>query len=135
MKSIISFFTANASRTLVLAILWTALIFFACFIPGNEVPKVKIFQLDKLVHIVLFAGCSCLWTLGLFRSEKKIAGGIWIFLLCLALGVLVELIQSSRWVDGRSGDFWDVIADGVGALLGLWIARLLLTSIKKNRRK
>lgn len=137
MKFIFSFFTSKPQRTLVIAILWTVLILVACFIPGNEVPKVKIFQFDKLVHIALFAGGSCLWTLGLYKHERKqIAIRMWILFFCVVLGVLVELLQSSSWVQGRSGDVWDAVADTIGVIAGIYFANFLLRfSYSKNEQQ
>jgi VanZ family protein len=50
--------------------------------------------------------------------------GVLAFGALLAFGVFIELVQSQ--IPGRSADVEDVLADGVGALLGLALAGWLV---------
>lgn len=102
-----------------MAIIWTALIFFVCFIPGNEVPNVKIPLIDKQVHFVIFAVFAFLW-LATFRSVNS-GQYIFVFALSFATGVFVELIQGSGITYGRSFEINDIIADSIGGLIGILI--------------
>ncbi|MBL7711410.1 MAG: VanZ family protein [Chitinophagaceae bacterium] len=100
-----------------MAIIWTLLIFIACFIPGNEIPNVHIPLIDKWVHFVLFGGFTLLWLLaapGL--SWRKL------FLVAAAgcvFGWLVEELQGLLSFLGRSKDLMDIWADALGAVLGV----------------
>lgn len=135
MRNVFSFFITNKRATLFLAVLWTMFLFFACFIPGNDVPNVKIFQIDKLVHITLFAGCSFLWGMYFFKYGRKFKLFAWDFGGSVCLGILVELIQSTNWVKGRSGDVWDVVADTMGAALGIFIIKYFSEPRKEKEVK
>ena len=127
MKTIFTFLTRYPKRALILALLWTSLILVACFLPGNDVPKVNIVNIDKLVHVALFGGCTFLWAIALIRTPDKMWPKLLlIFAATVGLGILVELIQGSSLVQGRSADVYDVIADSVGAFFGMWISRFFL---------
>lgn len=127
MKQIFFFFTANKNRAILFAVLWTLLILVACFIPGREVPDVRIPFIDKWVHFVLFGGFSFLW---LCTRKRPVPGtGLVVLLASIALGYGVELIQGSGFTSGRSYDMYDVYADSVGGLLGVLLFFLWRRSI------
>jgi VanZ family protein len=116
MKSIFLFFYQHKRRVLVCSILWTIMILIACLIPGDEVPDVHIPLIDKWVHFIIFGGFAFLW-LCRFK-QATIKTGLSIFVLTLLLGYVVELLQGSGITTGRSYDLYDVLADGIGGLLG-----------------
>lgn len=123
---------SNSKRNLWLAIIWTAIILFACFIPGNNLPPIDIIGIDKVVHILLFAAGSFIWYLA-FKNHQNIRHlSLWIFLANLGLGILVEIIQSTPLVIGRGGDFWDAVADGIGAAIGLPPAIYIKKKLKEG---
>lgn len=99
------------------AFLWTLLIFILCLWPGEELPKSNIALIDKWVHFVLFAPFTFLW-LSAFGNRKM-------FFLIAALivgiftGFLVEMMQAAFPKLGRSYDLLDIVADGIGSLLGV----------------
>lgn len=129
MKNLLNYFMSHQKFTLILAIAWTGFILFACFLPGDDVPKVDLFEVDKLVHIGLFGACSFLWGLSFKNYGNLIRFWIWLLGACIGLGILVELIQSTSWVQGRTGDYHDVLADTLGALLGIWLVRYCIRMI------
>lgn len=106
-----------------LAIIWTLLIFVACLLPGNEFPEVDVPFIDKWVHLVIFAGFSFLW-LAVWAPATAV-NALGIFIAAGLVGYLVECLQGSGWVSGRSYDLMDVIADAVGGLLGIGLFFLL----------
>lgn len=112
------------------AILWTLLIFIACFIPGNEIPNLKIPLIDKWVHFVLFGILTFLWLLSFKHNNHKtyliitVGAGL--------LGWLVEEIQGALTFLGRSKDSYDIIADTIGALLGTILFYICNKLMKKN---
>jgi VanZ family protein len=108
---------------LILAIFWTLGIFIACLIPGNEVPNIHIPLIDKWIHFIIFAGFSFLW-LKTFKLANA-AKGVLIFILSLLLGYTVELLQDSGITTGRSYDVYDIVADGIGGILGVALFFLL----------
>ena len=72
------------------------------------------FPMDKLVHCVLFAGCT--WGC-LMDWRARYGTGVVIFVM-LALAAGTEFLQI--FIPQRSGDWADLLADGVGVALGLW---------------
>jgi len=133
MRTLASFFYTHKRRTLLLAGLWTVVILTACFIPGDEVPDIGIFQVDKLAHIILFGGCAFLWGMFLVAGREHrrlllLAAGV----VSVVLGILVELVQSTSWVRGRGGDIWDAVADAVGAVAGVLLVNYAVRLLEKK---
>ena len=88
-----------------------------CLLPGHDLPGV--FEMnDKISHLTGHAVLS-LYFAGLVprRSWWKI------FVFLLVLGSLIEVAQYSMHV-GRDGNVPDEIANAIGAILGLALARL-----------
>ena len=101
------------------AIVWTLLIFIACFIPGNEIPNLRVPFADKWVHFILFGGFSflCLLAAPSIQLNKLIFIGL---LGCL-FGWLVEELQGLLSFLGRAKDLYDIYADAFGSLLGVLV--------------
>ncbi|MEL7086412.1 MAG: VanZ family protein [Cyanobacteria bacterium J06597_1] len=69
---------------------------------------------DKLAHFGVFAIVSALWMLR-FRSPNA---NVWVLIGAIALGAGIE-IEQGLWLEDRSADTWDLMADTVGALFGI----------------
>jgi VanZ family protein len=113
-------FTARSQykkRAKFAAILWTLLIFIACFIPGNDIPNIKVPFADKWVHFILFGGFTFLWLL-VYPTRRLVQLFYWFAIGCL-LGWLVEELQGQLKFLGRSKDLMDIFADAIGGLLGV----------------
>jgi VanZ family protein len=96
---------------LVYAIVWTLIIFIGCSLPGKDLPKLSLFQhTDKLVHFIFFAIFTYLW-IWVKPYKKPI-----ILAFAIAYGILLECYQL-LFVKGRSFDFWDIVADSIGAII------------------
>lgn len=116
-----------------LAVGWTLLIFYLCFLPAHEIPDLDIPFVDKWAHCVLFAGFSFFWLLG--YPSRRWLPLLWWFGLSLFVGWLVEYIQG-HYVPGRFQDQMDTLADGVGGLLGViifYVASLLGEKYVRNK--
>lgn len=127
-------FTARSSfkkRAKPMAIVWTLLIFIACFIPGNEIPNVHIPLIDKWVHFVLFGGFTLLWLLAApgvsGRKLLLVAAAGCVF------GWLVEELQGLLSFLGRSKDLMDIWADALGAVLGVIL--FYICAVVANKRQ
>lgn len=100
-----------------LAMLWTLLIFIGCFMPAKEIPKVDVPLIDKWVHLVLFGGFAFLWLCA--RPVINFKSLIGLFLISVALGSFIELMQGLLTFLGRSMELMDAVADSIGGLLGI----------------
>ncbi len=94
-----------------IAIFWTILIFFLCTIPSQSLPTGQ--PNDKINHFIAFAGFTFFW---FFQSSKY-----WIIILIAAVyGILIEFWQASLPPTFHRGfDWYDVVADVIGGIIGL----------------
>ena len=114
---------SNTLRNLFLlcALGWAGVIFYLSHLPGVDVPPL-FFGKDKLFHAVVF-GILGFFALG---AMKTTADGHRVFqpwlavVLVIVYGVLDEFHQ--HFVPGRSSDIYDVMADAVGGMLGVWLS-------------
>jgi VanZ family protein len=106
---------------LLIAIAWLIFISSLFFLPGAAFPKadwLSDIQFDKWVHIGFFIVLVGLWSWALETANKL----QYFFLVFAAIlyGLCVELVQHYLVVN-RSFDPGDLVADSIGALLGLFI--------------
>ncbi len=97
---------------------WLALIIIGCSLPGNEIPKVNVFdQFDKVVHYVFYFVLCILGYLHFGLSKKSI---IALATFSIVFSFIIEFYQL-RLVAGRSFDVWDGIAGSCGALCSVYL--------------
>ena len=107
------------------AIIWFIISVLLLSLPGSAFPKENWLEkiwIDKWIHIGIFAvlsGLFCWAMLKIISGNLKLKTiFIWIGIICLLYGVVMELIQKF-WIPNRSFDFGDIVADGVGSFLGV----------------
>lgn len=102
------------------AILWSLVILFITLTPGDKLPEVGIFQIDKLVHFFVFGLLMFLSAYGLFRIVKAANSTMNVVtvgaIYSIGLGLLVEVLQ--LFVPNRSFSVADVIANTIGTVIG-----------------
>lgn len=129
-------FTAHSTykkRAKFAAIMWTLLIFIACFIPGKEIPHLDIPLMDKWVHFLLFGVFSLLWMMA-YPSEK-IKHLLIIASIGALFGWLIEELQGLLSFLGRAKDLLDIEADLLGAFLGAFLFYICNKIASKNLTK
>ena len=83
-------------------------------IPGDSIPRFVLLSWDKLIHIIEY---SFLGFLSVSSIDNKSKNKIIIAcLFCLFFAILDEIWQS--FIPGRFSDVLDVIADGIGIIIG-----------------
>jgi VanZ family protein len=107
------------------AIVWGILILYFSLLPHQFVPTSLITVSDLLLHALIYGVLTFLLFWARFFSNqrqrppfRKLAIDL---ILILAGSGLVEIIQE-QFIEGRSGEFLDLLANFVGALLGTVIA-------------
>ena len=96
---------------------WVFLVLVVLLSLTPRVPSLSgLRHFDKLEHCWAYLLLMA-WFGGL--SERSLHR--WIALALVALGAVVELAQGAGGY--RHADVWDLVADGVGVLAGLWLAR------------
>jgi VanZ family protein len=107
--------------------------FWLCFIsvnflalsPAPYLPPLDIFNWwDKALHAIAYGTLTVLAVLAYPGVEK----------LCIALGmclqgVIIEVLQ--YWSGYRYGDWQDAVADAVGVVFGLLLARVLVLWLER----
>jgi len=91
---------------------------------GNRIITFDISNLDKVVHFVFYfiAGAlgflylKELWATGKVPMSKL--SRLAIFLIIF--GIIIEVIQE-KFTTVRSGEFYDALANGIGAICGVFI--------------
>ncbi len=93
-------------------------------LPGSTIPNPRIVGLDKIVHFTMFFT----W-IGVVRYDFSLLKKWHLLLIGLSFGVLTELFQ--LFVEARSFEVYDLLADGVGVIAGLLLSPYLLSLFRK----
>ncbi len=112
-------------------VFWAVSILFLCLIDTKELPSVtylELMEFDKLVHIVLFGLLMLSCTVAL-RKQTRIAWAqknamVIALLFSIVYGSVIEVVQFFM-VQDRTGELYDVLANGIGALLGILFFRII----------
>ncbi|MEX1240714.1 MAG: VanZ family protein [Cyclobacteriaceae bacterium] len=105
------------------------LIIIAVLIPGRDLRDVNIGGYDKLIHVAMFA----VWAVAVrYDFDNRPFNFPVAFIAGISFSALTEILQ--LFVEGRSFDTYDMLADAVGLIIGLWISRPLLNLIERIRR-
>lgn len=111
-----------------LTFLWTLLVFYLCLMPQRKIAHIPIFGIDKLVH-VLFFGIFMFLLLFIMKPNKWMVS----FLIATLFGCLIEGLQYYFTSLGRSGDWKDIIADALGAIIFGYL-HYILSDTYKNKQ-
>lgn len=82
---------------------------------------------DKVVHFMMFLAMAFAYHFDFRRGKKPVDEARlmgWIFVSLSAFGGLIELAQLKMRM-GRSGDWYDLLADIAGAVYGIILAWLI----------
>lgn len=114
--------------------------YLCCILKPNEVSTDIHFEhMDKVVHFLMYFGLSFVASFGYIYGEKGriiiLKMIVFAFILPILYGGLIEVLQY-RYFEGRSGDWFDFLADFLGSLavlpLALYFRRYLLNNIQND---
>lgn len=116
--------------------IWAVMIYVVCIVRVPE-PKVAGFLnipgLDKIVHAVLYAVLSLLIVRGAQRDKlPPLDLHLVVFGMCIVFGLMIEVTQ--MMTPYRAFELADVLADGVGAALGLFAWHRLMMRFGRRTR-
>ena len=102
------------------------IIFYLSHMPGDAIKLPMFPGIDKLAHVFAYGCLAGTFLYGLqpyTHSSNRSVIAIVVVLFCIIWGIGDEFHQS--FIPGRSVSYWDVVADGVGALLviGYWFMK------------
>jgi VanZ family protein len=102
-----------------MAVCWLVFITLLFFLPGSALPKETWFSkihIDKWVHTGFFVVLLFLWRSAFEWNGKGY--NVLLFLVAVTYGLLVEFVQK-WWVPNRDFDYYDLLFDASGSILGL----------------
>ena len=115
MQTIPDFITKHPLSVLMMAAIWVL-----CLLPVPETPLSSVTLIDKWVHIVMYLVLSATIAIEHKKSYGTLtvrSSLVYVWLLPIAMGGLIELAQAYCTHGNRSGEWLDFVADAVGASL------------------
>ena len=120
---------SNIKPSFLFPLLWLLISTLLLIIPGTAFPKENWLEkiwFDKWVHTGMFAIMTILWCWAMLKiyavGPRLRTLFIWIGLLCLFYGIGMEFVQK-YFINNRSFDAGDIVADAVGCVLGVFFSR------------
>ena len=93
-------------------------------VPDLGLPKFQLFEIDKLVHFIMYFSLTMLWC---FASENFYRSNFKLILFAIFFGFVLEIFQHILPF-GRYFDLGDLLANSLGVIFGIFI----LYCIKKK---
>jgi len=113
-----------------LSLVYLVIIIFLSLLPPNDLPDIPLFPgADKIVHTCMYLGLTWLSCWSMHAEFKR----IWYFLIILfsiGWGTVMEIFQFLMHM-GRSFEFYDIIGNSMGTLIGVLIY-ILMAQQKRN---
>ena len=120
-----------------------ALILILCFCHPSAIPVKlpSILGLDKIAHVIMYAGtCSVIWTEYLLRHSRINYGRTLLFAVIapIVLSGSIEILQGVK-TDYRGADIYDFYANVFGVVIALlvpygwWLSKRSSTSSKNAK--
>lgn len=105
-----------------IAIIWNVIILIMCLVNLsniNEVKKISIPNLDKVVHFMFYTTSAFLWCWALLNKKTKThkLNLILIVLSLVLFGLVIEFLQDVM-PNQRSFEWLDVLCNTLGVLFG-----------------
>lgn len=113
-----------------LPIAWMIIMHILLLMPSGKMPKEEfplIPNFDKLVHFGIYFALTAAWVFYLsnqagLKARQLTSWTILLPILAIADGIAVEFLQKLPVIH-RDFDWFDALADGIGAISGTFLAR------------
>ncbi|WP_353848577.1 VanZ family protein [Altibacter sp.] len=118
---------SERNSLLIVGIFYTVLVTVAFLSPATDLPGISVPYFDKLVHIIIHWILLLIWLwYTKLADQSHISNKIIVVVLmtCFLYGCSIEVLQ--HWfTTSRNFDVFDIVANGIGSVLGLISFRLL----------
>ncbi|MBD2700945.1 VanZ family protein [Spirosoma sp. BT702] len=104
-----------------LAVAWTVVMLLGCLTPHQELPNTLLTLSDKAMHVAIFVLFTFLWQ----RAGYSMLS---VLIIGMFFGAFIEVMQYVLPIN-RSADWLDLLADGIGTVLGVLLAWLVVRVI------
>jgi len=102
-------------------IIWAFTILVLSGYPGDKIIALPLIGFDKLVHIIMYTGFSFLLCLAIKKEHLSLLKDkSLVILISVLYGGFMEICQHYIFIN-RNGNWPDVIANSIGAILGILI--------------
>lgn len=109
----------------VIAIVLTGVVFYVSLLPKEEIPKVSLFQVDKLVHFTMYFCLTLLYFKAFtWNRKQKIFNYLIAGLLAFLVGIIVEILQHFV-TNTRFFDVFDIFANTLGIIFSVFLLKKL----------
>lgn len=121
----------NQKTLFFLALSWTLLIVFLSLVSLSSIKDpIDLPYKDKAVHFVFYFVFVFLWDVWKFKSASQKSS--WIILrIAILFGISIELCQAYLTQE-RKFEFFDIIANSLGAFIGFITAEKIIKSYKSH---
>lgn len=122
--------TKNLLSSYPLSALCIVLIWILCFCTPPHTPLDKVPFMDKWTHITMYGGtCSVMWLETIFRKKNTVPRLrkmlLYVWLCPVLMSGLIEILQAYCTGGRRSGDWFDFLANSIGATLGFLLGYII----------
>lgn len=115
-----------------IAVTFQLLVTVMMLIPTSGSSYINLPHSDKIFHIAIYGILFVVWAMSC-KVDRNRRYLLWTIVVLLTLyGIIIELIQG-EWIESRTSDIWDVIANSVGILLGMVIFHKLISRIELKK--
>ena len=115
-----------------LCLIYLFMIIFLSLSPPSQFPKIILFPgADKLIHLLMYAGLGWLIMWAFYKRNLSKPIRIFLFLSVPVWGALMELMQLFMH-QGRSFSWFDILANLVGAVLGVLVYKWMVVGRSKK---
>lgn len=129
MKSVKLFIRKYPFSLICIVLIWYLCVLFD--VPETSLQKIKFF--DKWTHFIMYGGlCSVIWWEYLRHHDQldTVKLLLWALAAPVVMSGIIELVQAYCTVN-RNGDWYDLMANSVGVLLGNGIGLLMKRILKR----
>jgi len=116
-----------------LSLIYLTIVAFLSLLPPNDLPDIPLFPgADKIVHTCMYLGLAWLacWSM---HAEVKRKWYFIIILFSISWGIMMEIFQFLMHL-GRSFEFYDIVSNSIGTLIGVLIYILMAQQKEKIDR-
>ena len=99
------------------AIVWTVFITVASLVSSSAIPKVNLLWNDKIVHFLFYFFFVVFWSFALHKNFYLKKYSFIIVVFAIVYGIIIEVLQGVL-TSSRQADFYDVLANTAGAIVG-----------------
>ena len=118
-------FSLSSLSRRILFLAYLFLIIFLSLSPPSQFPKTILFHgADKLIHLLMYAGLAWMLMWAFYKGHLSKLIRVFLFLSIPVWGILMEIMQLFMH-QGRSFSWFDILANFVGAGIGVLVFRLM----------